>query len=192
MTASVSVELQAPIMTGTLSLHDQLLGRRHRLGRIGLVVLDDELDLLAQHAAGGVDLVLGDLGALRHVIARSGESARQRLRYADADGILRKGRAREQRRANEAGNYGCPECTVHQILPNGYAAGETGASMISEYILASNRTFRYRGRGHSFSLEIAFRHARFLLVDSRTDMLAVGPLLSGLTLNPLEKRRAGN
>ena len=41
MTASVRVELQAPIITGTLSLHDQLLGRAHGLGRVGFVVLDD-------------------------------------------------------------------------------------------------------------------------------------------------------
>ena len=52
MIASVRVELQAPIMHGNLVLDDQLLGRRHGLGRGGLVVLEDELDLPAKHAAG--------------------------------------------------------------------------------------------------------------------------------------------
>ena len=95
ITASVRVELQAPIMTGTLSLLDQLLGGADRLGRVGLVVLDDELDLLAQHAAGLVDLVLGDLRALRDVVARRGEGAGQRLRHADLDRLLRV-RARDE------------------------------------------------------------------------------------------------
>ena len=85
ITASVSVELQAPSITGTLSFCDQLLGGRDRLGRVGLVVLDDELDLAAEHAAGLVDLVLGDLGALRDVVAGRRERAGQRLRDADLD-----------------------------------------------------------------------------------------------------------
>jgi hypothetical protein len=64
--------------------------------------------------------------------------------------------------------------------------------MISEYILASNRLFATVGAGTRSAAKLRFRHARFLLGDSRTDMLAVGPPLSGLTLSPLEKRRAGN
>jgi hypothetical protein len=62
--------------------------------------------------------------------------------------------------------------------------------MFSEYILASNRpSATVRAGTRSASI---FRYARFLLVDSRTDMLAVGPLLPVLTLSPLEQRRAGN
>ena len=94
MTASVSVELQAPIMTGTLSRTISFSAVADRLGRVGLVVLDDQLDLLAEHAAGLVDLLLGDLGALRDVVAGRGERAGQRLRDADLDGVLRRGAGR--------------------------------------------------------------------------------------------------
>ena len=104
ITASVSVELHAPIITGTLSLRDQLLGGGHRLGRVGLVVLDHELDLAAQHAALRVDRVLGDLRALRHVVARRGEGAGQRLRHADADRLLRGRGARNQRGGERRSN----------------------------------------------------------------------------------------
>ena len=76
MTASVRLEPQAPIITGTLSRGDQLLGDCRGFGRVALVVLDDELDLLAEHAALGVDLVGGDLGAVDDVGAGGGERRR--------------------------------------------------------------------------------------------------------------------
>ena len=36
---------------------DQLVGREDRLIGLGLVVIGDEFDLLAEHAAGGVDVL---------------------------------------------------------------------------------------------------------------------------------------
>jgi hypothetical protein len=62
-----------------LVAHDQLLGDRGRFGRVALVVLDHQLDLLAEHAALGVDLVGGDLGAVGDIVSRRRERAGQRL-----------------------------------------------------------------------------------------------------------------
>ena len=75
---------------------DQLLGDRGGFGRVALVVLDHELDLLAEHAALGVDLVGGDLGAVDDVGARRGEGAGQRLVDADLD-VLRLRGASDQK-----------------------------------------------------------------------------------------------
>ena len=116
MTASVSVELQAPIITGTLSRTISFSAVADRFGRVGLVVLDDELDLLAEHAAGLVDLLLGDLGALRDVVARRGERAGQGLRDADLDGVLG-GRGRGKERCSEHRQRGLESTRLHDGSP---------------------------------------------------------------------------
>ena len=77
-------------MTGTLS-RTISFSAVACLGRVRLVVLDDQLDLLAQHAARLVDLLLGDFGALRDVVAAGRKRTGQRLRDADLDGVLRLG-----------------------------------------------------------------------------------------------------
>ena len=74
-----------------LVLADRALERAHGIGRRALVVVGDDLDLAAEDAALGVDLVGGDLRAAR------GRGARDRLHFgdhADLDGVagLRIGR----------------------------------------------------------------------------------------------------
>src|SRR5205814_822448 len=66
---------------------------------VRLVVFDDELDLLAEHAARTVDRFLGELGPLGDVVARGGEGAGQRLSHADLDGVLRCGGSTEEQGA---------------------------------------------------------------------------------------------
>jgi len=52
-------EVQQP-NTANLVLEQQLLGFvGEHIGKLGLRILDDWLDLLAQHAAGGIDLLNG-------------------------------------------------------------------------------------------------------------------------------------
>ncbi len=110
ITASVRPELQAPIITGTLSLPISFSGGGHCLGGVGLVVFHNQLDFLAEHAARSIDRILGDFRALRHVVAGSGESAGQRLRHADLDDILGMGAAgknssRSGKNSNNGANH---------------------------------------------------------------------------------------
>ena len=64
ITASVKLEPQAPMITGTLSRVISFSATAAASVGFALVVLDDELDLLAQHAALGIDLVRGDRAPL--------------------------------------------------------------------------------------------------------------------------------
>src|SRR5262249_39132346 len=80
---------------------DELFGSGHRFCGIGLIVLYEELDFLAQHATGLVGVLLGDLGALRDVIAGCGECAGERLRDADLERALGERSARRQQRASD-------------------------------------------------------------------------------------------
>ncbi len=68
---------------------DELFDGADGFRRIRLVVLYDELDLLAQHAACPVDLVFRDAGTLRHIVAGRGECAGERLGDTDLDHVLR-------------------------------------------------------------------------------------------------------
>ena len=77
---------------------DELVGDRDALLRIGDVVADDELDLLAVDAASGVDVGGGLLGALLELRAEGGVRAGDRT--GDADQDVRPGAAAER---NERG-----------------------------------------------------------------------------------------
>ena len=75
---------------------DQFLGDAHRIARVGAVVARDHFELLAEHAALGVDLLDRELPALLVGI----EEGRLRLvavELADLDGALRRARAAEKR-----------------------------------------------------------------------------------------------
>ena len=65
------------------AVSDELVGDRDALLRIGDVVADDELDLLAIDAAGRVDVGDGLLGALLELCAESGVRAGDRTGDAD-------------------------------------------------------------------------------------------------------------
>src|SRR5204862_2706433 len=86
-------------------LLDQLLrALRAHLG-LELIVADEQLDLAAEDAVLGVELVHGQLGALLHVAGDGGEGARQRQREADADRLLAL-RAREGGKRERGGAEG--------------------------------------------------------------------------------------
>jgi hypothetical protein len=82
---------------GDLVLADQLarlLGEQRPVGRR---VDDHRLELLAQHAALGVDLVDGHQHRVLEHGLRDGHGARQRVQHADLDGVLGLGVAHAER-----------------------------------------------------------------------------------------------
>jgi hypothetical protein len=110
-----------------LLARDELFGGGNGFRRVGLVVLDDELELLAEHAARLVDLLLGDLGALSHVVAGRSEGAGERLRDADLDGVLCGGCGSKERRAQH--RQCCFQCTKRHIdLPFDETHSSDGAA----------------------------------------------------------------
>ena len=64
-----------------------LVGDGDRLLRIAGVVADIEIELLAEHAAGGVDVVDGHLAAIRHLRAEGGILTGDRADDGDRDGV---------------------------------------------------------------------------------------------------------
>ena len=80
---------------GDHALGGQRLEPAHRLGGVGLVVEQDQLErhLLAAHgdAAGGVDLLDGDLVAGAHLGAARAVAAGERDDGADLDGLRPRG-----------------------------------------------------------------------------------------------------
>src|SRR5437867_10375768 len=75
---------------------DELLGGARRLLRVGLVVLDHEVDLSAVDAAAGVEPVAGDLRAHPDVVAGRRDGPREGLDDADLDQRLRLRRPRRR------------------------------------------------------------------------------------------------
>ena len=65
----------------------QLVGDRHRLFRIAGVVADIEIERLAEHAAGGVDVFDRHLAAVLHLRAERGILTRDRAHDGDRDGV---------------------------------------------------------------------------------------------------------
>src|SRR5690606_12943005 len=70
--------------------------------------LDDELDLLAEHAASGVDLLGGDLGSVHDISSGRCECSGQRLVDADLDGLGHRaaGSSQHERGGNASRKYG--------------------------------------------------------------------------------------
>ena len=75
-------------------LEDQLLGLAHGGGGLGLVVLRDDLDLVAEHAALGVQLLDGELDRHRLVLSVALEDADLGAEVTDLDDLLRVRRRR--------------------------------------------------------------------------------------------------
>ena len=102
-----------------LVLLQQLLRLSHRDRRIGLLVLEQELEGTPIHATGGIDLLDRELGTPTHLLADRRITARQRRDHADLDRIGRMGgRSRRQRQgAGRAERYGhCMLLTLHFLL----------------------------------------------------------------------------
>ncbi len=88
---------------------DQLARGAHAGLGVGLVVFRDQLDLAAEHAAGGVDLVDHRLHGLDHDGAIGAARAGQRRQRADLDrGALGEG---ELRQGGGAGQSGCAQAS---------------------------------------------------------------------------------
>ena len=68
---------------------DQLLSDAYRLARLGAVVARDHFELLAEHAAFGVDLLDGHFQALLVRIEERGKRL-VAVDLADLDGVLRR------------------------------------------------------------------------------------------------------
>ena len=77
---------------------DHLVGDRDRLLGIAGVVADLQDQLLAEHAAGGIDVLDRLLGALLHLLAERGVLAGHRTGGSDGDvGLRRAGAERNDR-----------------------------------------------------------------------------------------------
>ena len=94
-----------PTMNWHVLLLDQLLGALGAHRGLELVVAEEHLDLAAEDAALGVELVRGELGAALHVGGEGGEGAGERQRDADADRVLAL-RAQDDREAEGGGGGG--------------------------------------------------------------------------------------
>ena len=81
---------------------DRLLRLDQAFLRIGLVVERNDLDLLAENAALGVQLVGEKLEGLQADFADAGAAARQRIDIADFDRLLRHRRTAEHRQRKAA------------------------------------------------------------------------------------------
>ena len=79
---------EAPDDEDAALLVDQLLSPLGAGRRLELVVPEDHLDLAAEDATLGVQLGLGELGPLLHVLGERRQGAAQRQGAADPDGVL--------------------------------------------------------------------------------------------------------
>ena len=103
-----------------VGLRRQLGERQHDAGIGGLVVLDDQFELLAEHAAGLVDGFERELGALDGVSAGFGGRAGDRRAHADLDGgALRPCAADDVGCSNTGSDTGREIASrkLHSILP---------------------------------------------------------------------------
>ena len=65
-----------------------LVGDRHGLLRIAGVVADVEIELLAEHAAGGVDVLDGHFAAILHLRAEGGILTGDRANHRDRGRVV--------------------------------------------------------------------------------------------------------
>ena len=95
-----------------------LVGHGNGLFRIAGVVADIEIDLLAEHAAGGVDVVDRHLAAIGHLCAEGGVLARDRADDGDRYGValLAAVAATGHRHGHGKGCHQ-PGKTLHRYLP---------------------------------------------------------------------------
>ena len=93
------------------------------LALLGLVVLGDELDLASQDAAGGVQLLDGEEGALVRGLPEGGLLAGEGGEFADLDGLLGAGGAGEGR-GREHGKQKGAEGFGHKGTEEGLAGRE--------------------------------------------------------------------
>ena len=96
------------------ALADHVVGDVHGLFRVAGVIADLQLQLLAVHAASGVDVGNGLLGALPELFAESGILASHRA--CNANGDLRQRGGGRQHRGNAQRHAG-QQKFLHTSLP---------------------------------------------------------------------------
>ena len=108
---------------------DQLLGLLHRLGRLALVVAKDDLDLAAEDAAPGVDLLDRHLDGLLVGPGERRADAAEGVDLADLDRPLGRHR-RDERQHQPGGQRGGERVRSHGDLRSGQgaAARSSGAA----------------------------------------------------------------
>src|SRR5262249_11004753 len=85
-TASVDPLFTVPIRRSTLSCCRSFSDLRTAT-RVGLLVFNQQLEPTTVHAAGGVDLIEGELSTPTHLLADRRIAARQRRHHSDLDRI---------------------------------------------------------------------------------------------------------
>ena len=95
---------------------DELVGDRDAFLGIGAVVADAERDLLAEDAAGGVDVLDGLLGAVLELRAEGGAAAGDRAGDAELD-LGRGGAGADQRRGDAQRQTERRIRFIHECLP---------------------------------------------------------------------------
>ena len=100
-----------------VGLRGQLGERQHDAGIGGLVVFDDQFDLLAEHAAGLVDGVERELGALDGIAAGFGRGAGDRRAHADLDGGALRPRAADNIRCGNTSSQTSREIASRKLHP---------------------------------------------------------------------------
>jgi len=110
---------------------DQARGEGPRLVGVAAVVIEEELDLLAEHAAGGVDLVDRHVDRLHRELAQRPEEAGARRQVTDADHvrlpIADVGKAGNADRGSGAGAF--DECATRRVVVLGHVS--SSGSLIS-------------------------------------------------------------
>ena len=98
---------------GAAALHDEgdvLVGGAlegdQGVRRLGLVVEGDQLELAAEGAAAGVDVVDHVVELLEVLVADLGERTRERISVHDLDGLLRLGGCHRHGQRHDAGRSG--------------------------------------------------------------------------------------
>ena len=120
---------------------DQLLGALGADGGLELVVAEQHLDLAAQDATLGIELVGRELSAPLHVRGERREGSGQRQREADAErfGLRAKHRGEEPLGGDRTGSHArggqefatCDRRHRHILLRNGSGRREPGAPLIA-------------------------------------------------------------
>src|SRR5437899_2059104 len=120
-------------------LEDQLLGLAHGGRGLGLVVLGDHLDLVAEHAALGVQLLDGHLHEHRLVLAVALEDTDLAAEVADLDDLRLRERGRGQETAGDEQRrrHHQPGESLHEFLLDGVVVdGVVVLTMRSDRICA--------------------------------------------------------
>ena len=97
---------------------DEFLDHRRRLALLGLVIFADQLDFAAEHSAGGIDLLNGQLRAVVRHLPKSGLAAGERSEFADVNRVA--GRSLATRKQQGQGQQGqdFPEESPTEFLHN--------------------------------------------------------------------------